>query len=96
MYTMAQFVLIFAALFAALAYAAPANGTTNASCLVQFEDSINGGTAGSCSQGSASAGVRLPSGGPYVQYTISKSCELAITNGPLDGVTGTATIVASC
>ncbi|KAH0429702.1 hypothetical protein CcaCcLH18_08245 [Colletotrichum camelliae] len=95
---MTQLVVLFAALFAALTHAAPTNGTapTSGSCLVQFEDSINGGTAGSCSQGSASAGVRLPSGGPYVQYTISKSCELAITNGPLDGVTGTATIVASC
>lgn len=93
---MTRVVLIFAPLFAALAYAAPASGTDNPSCFVRFENSINGGAAGSCTQGSTSAGARLSNGGPYVQYTISKSCELTITNGPFDGVTGTATIVASC
>ncbi|KAF9871184.1 hypothetical protein CkaCkLH20_11353 [Colletotrichum karsti] len=84
---MARFAVLAVALYAALAQAAPAQ--TN--CSVQIQDSAGGGTAAACSEANVSAGVTLVNG-PHVQYTLSPTCELTITNGPFDSVTATASV----
>ncbi|KAL0931052.1 uncharacterized protein CTRU02_213787 [Colletotrichum truncatum] len=89
---MARFALFLAAACFSLTQAAPAK--TN--CMVTITDS-NGAGGGACSAANGDGGILMPNGGPNVLYNLDKNCKLTITNGPFNGITGTASIVdGSC
>ncbi|KAE9569310.1 hypothetical protein CGMCC3_g14655 [Colletotrichum fructicola] len=87
---MARYTLFFAVLYTALIYTA----TAQAACITQFS-STGGGGGGGCEPSGGPKGISLPNG-PYIEYSLSSSCELTILNGPFEGVTASASEVASC
>ncbi|KAF6805552.1 ankyrin repeat protein [Colletotrichum sojae] len=89
---MARLSLIAFVLCAALAQIAPASAQQ--ACRVTILSSSGAGS-GTCVTGSASGSIQVP-GGPSVAYVVADPCEFTITNGPFDGITGTATKVDKC
>ncbi|KAF6828504.1 hypothetical protein CPLU01_08486 [Colletotrichum plurivorum] len=89
---MARLSHVVFALCAALAQVAPASAQQ--ACRVTISSSSGAG-GGACVVGSTSGSIQVP-GGPSVAFVVADPCEFTITNGPFNGITGTATKVDKC